>query len=224
MALITPIVAAGQTSSPLLTDAPLCLLAGRVVDYQPGGPWKNLGTAGDALDAEVVSQPDFVDDTSGGPGFKREIPEPTPPHRPRVGTFDNRMFDIPGSLLAPGDTDPFTVTIATTPLYPHPESVRYLWKYSNTSLPPSPAGLVIENVATFPNGDDVGHGLIAAIYNGPLATPPTFLGGATARRHPTHPTGPRPTLRPRTGPTRNRRRRHRLAQRHNLRAASRPYH
>lgn len=174
MALTTAV--ARGLSSPLLSEALLCLLAGRVGDYQSGEPWRNLGTAGRALDAHVVSQPTFIPTHDpDGPGFKREIPG-----TPRIGTAANRMFDIPGVLLAPTDTDAWTCTLCTTPLYARPESVRYLWKYANTSLPISSAGLVIENVATFPYQGGVGHGLIAAIHN-PTPVPitdPVFLGGA----------------------------------------------
>lgn len=172
---LTTAVAVGLTSH-LLSDALLCLLAGQVGDYQPGQPWRNLGTAGGALDAHVVSQADFVPATdSDGPGFKREIPG-----APKIGTAANRMFDVPGVLLAPTEAQAWTCTICTTPLYAKPESVRYLWKYADTSLPISSAGLVIENVSTFPYQGGVGHGLIAAIHN-PTPVPitdPVFLGGA----------------------------------------------
>ena len=174
---LTTAVAGGVSSFPsLLSEALLCLLAGRVSDYDNGEPWKNLGTAGHALDALVVSQPDFVPaNDPNGPGFKREIPG-----TPKIGTAADRMFDIPGVLLAPTDAEAWTCTICTTPLYARPASVRYLWKYANTSLPISSAGLVIENVETFPYQGGVGHGLIAAIHNPTPApiTNPFFLGGA----------------------------------------------
>lgn len=178
MALTTAVAVGTSSLSPLLSGAMLCLLAGRVSDYHTGEPWRNLGTAGQALDARVVSQPDFVPaNDPDGPGFKREIPG-----TPKFGTAANRMFDIPGVLLAPTETDAWTCTICTTPLYAHPQSVRYLWKYAGDSLPVSSAGLVIENVATFPYQGGVGHGLIAAIHNPTPVRPPTitpfFLGGA----------------------------------------------
>lgn len=176
-----------EPSPALLTDAELCLLAGHA--SASDDVWRNLGRQGSLLDARIVDPPTYLDiDDPGGPGFKKTVPTPPPPPlptpppppgQPPFGLSQNRMFDIPGATLAPTADEPWTCTIAFTPLYVNPTSIRFLWKYSGSSLPQSPAGLVIEDVARFEpaaGSTTSRRGFIAAIYNGK----DTFLGGTTS--------------------------------------------
>lgn len=174
---------AGTVAEPppaLLTDAELCLLAAYA--SATDDVWRNLGRQGSPLDARIVDPPTYLDiDDPSGPGFKKEVPIPTPappPGKPPFGLSQNRMFDILGGSLAPAADEPWTCTIAFTPLYVNPTSIRFLWKYSGDSLPQSPAGLVIEDVARFepaPGSTTSRRGFIAAIYNGRGL----FRGGTT---------------------------------------------
>ncbi|HMQ26766.1 MAG TPA: hypothetical protein PKA98_12320, partial [Acidimicrobiales bacterium] len=59
---------------------------------------------------------------------------------------------------------------------PSPFGIRFMWKYACSSLPPSPDGLVIENVNAVPNllnpaVTDYGNFLPGAIYNGAKDSP-----------------------------------------------------
>ena len=165
---------------PLLTDAELCLLAAHA--SAANDVWRNLGRQGSTLDARIVDPPTYLTtDDPGGPGYRKTVPTPGPPPPPGQPPFalsENRMFDIPGATLAPTAYQPWTCTIAFTPLYVNPTSVRFLWKYAASSLPGSTAGLVFEDVARFepaPGGTSSRRGFIAAIYDGKG----TFLGGTT---------------------------------------------
>lgn len=141
---------------PLLAEADLCLLASQAVGWS-GGPWKNLGAGGDALDAIVEASPDYLamgdvpDDIEDAevtsPAFYKTVANPD------VGvTKEARMFTVDGSSLTASASESFAVTTAFTPLYIDPNSVRFLWKYGNSSLPPSGVGLVIEDVREIPHG------------------------------------------------------------------------
>lgn len=175
----------------LYREAQLCLLAARPVGYTTGQRWHNHGTTGTSCDAWPVSvtQDDYLTpgetfqadngDHLAGPGFVVVAGQ--------TGPFADRTFEIAGSPITPAnDTVGFTCTIALTPIYINPSGLRFFWKYRCTSLPPSPAGLVIENVDNVPVLGE-GNYLPAAVYNGtdpptnpPCSTPFTegdFLGG-----------------------------------------------
>lgn len=187
-----PVGVTGGSVPALFREAALCLLAARPDSYSALRRWRNYGTGGNAHDARPVSVEgpgDYVGSSSvtdfggshpaqnglQGPGFAVLASGPGP-----SGTTEDRMFEIVGGdALNPANTDPWTATITFTPLYVHPQSMRFLWKYECSSLPISPAGLVIEDVdRVAPPPAPAPGWMIAAIYNGRVDWAGCGAGGA----------------------------------------------
>lgn len=153
------VVTKGLTPSDLIYTAALRLSAGSVDPdtYQPGDPWPNLGTLGNAYNATVptsgtVATPTLIPTgTTNGPGFQVgtggssssafgwEIPH-------------NAAFDIP-------NTGGVTFTLDITPINAADPSYKLMQKYPAADLPTSGEGWGIEHT-------DIYGGLLTAAFDG----------------------------------------------------------